>query len=136
MKKIFIIVLVLALLVVGATAALAADTTDQELLERHEEMMAEKEEWLDSLVAEGVITQAEADEFLANMDERFEDAYCLTEDGLGMGGRMFSDDDSWFGGLFQNDDDQGAFGGGMFRSDDDDFGGYGRGAGCGYRFDD
>ncbi|MEX1376288.1 MAG: DUF2680 domain-containing protein [Eubacteriales bacterium] len=133
MKKVFIIVFVLALLTIGATAALADEVTDQELLERHEEMLAAKEEWLDELVAEGVITQEEADEYLANMEERFEEAYCLTEDGW-FGGRMFSDEDGWFGGMF-NDDGERVFGGGMFQ-DDDTVRGAGRGMGCGFRFDD
>ena len=72
MKKIFTIVLTVALLAIGTSAVLAADLTDEELLaERHAEMVAEKTEWLAELVSQGVITQEEANEFLANMEERY-----------------------------------------------------------------
>ena len=56
MKKIFTIVLTLALLTIAATAVLAADDlTDEELIaQRHAEMVAEKQEWLADLVAQGV----------------------------------------------------------------------------------
>ena len=82
MKKIFTIVLTIALLAVGTTAVLAAeDLTDEELIaQRHAEMVAEKQEWLADLVAQGVITQEEANEMIANMEQRY-----LENDGIGYG---------------------------------------------------
>lgn len=101
MKKIFSIVLTLVLLAVGASAVLAADIREDDIAERHAQMVAERQEWLNELVAEGVITQEEADEFIANMEERYLN-YC---EAFGLGtdnergffrGHMFGDD-----GLFQ-----------------------------------
>ena len=71
MKKVFTIILTLSLLVVGTTAAFATDLTDEELAERHTEILVEKQEWLDELVADGVITQEEADDFITAMEDRF-----------------------------------------------------------------
>ena len=133
MKKIFTIVLTLALLAAGTTAAFAADLTDEELIaERHAEMVAEKQEWLADLVAEGVITQEEANEMLANMEERYLENYGV---GLGLGAegdngfyRGGSDDEdrgqnedgilqqnlNEDGVLHQNLNEDGAVGGGMY----------------------
>jgi len=133
MKKIFTIVLTLALLAAGTTAAFAADLTDEEIIaERHAEMVAEKQEWLADLVAEGVITQEEANEMLANMEERYLENYGV---GLGLGAegdnRLYrggSDDEdrgqnedgllqknlNEDGVLYQNLNEDGIAGGGMY----------------------
>lgn len=89
MKKIFFTVLVLAMAIGGASVALAADLTDEEVVAHHEEMLKIKEERLDELVDEGNITQEEADEFIQKMEERFEAGDC---DGAaeGLGNGIFS----------------------------------------------
>lgn len=101
MKKIFTIVLTLALLAIGTSAVLAADLTDEELIaERHAEMVAEKTEWLSELVAQGIITQEEADEFLANMEARY-----LESDGIYLGIGANEDAGMYRGG--RNDEERG-----------------------------
>ncbi len=86
MKKMFIVVLVLALLAAGASIAYASDSADEDLAEHHEEMLKIKQEQLDELVADGVITQEEADAFITEMQERFESEICYgTEEGAGFG---------------------------------------------------
>lgn len=75
MKKTVIILLVLALLTVGVSVAIAAEA-DDERLEWHEEMLKFKQEQLDEMVEEGLITQEEADAFIERMEENYESGYC------------------------------------------------------------
>ena len=100
MKKIFTLVLTIAILAVGTTAVMAAELTDEEIAIRHAEITAAKAAWLDNLVADGIITQEEADEFLANMEERFADADCEYY-GLGIGA---ANEDRPFLGANSNED--------------------------------
>jgi len=149
MKKIFTIVLTLALLTIAATAVLAADDlTDEELIaQRHAEMVAEKQEWLADLVAQGVITQEEADQFIENMEQRYLENDCTVlgagingETGFYRGGRADEDrgmnEDGILqcnlnedGVLYRNLNEDGTFEGGMGMGNGRGNGGFGQAAG-------
>lgn len=98
MKKGFVIVLTLALLIVGATVAFAADVTDGTFFGRRADMAEYREEHLSQLVEDGVITQEEADLWIQQMEDGYDIDDCPYfdedynyEDGYFHGGMMDRD---------------------------------------------
>ena len=106
MKKTWIIVAVVALVLFGAVVAYAHPFTNSRIYDGDQETwLADRAEWLDEQVEEGNITQEEADAMLAFMEERMDDGYC------------FADEDDAFYGRYPGPGygRGGMFGGGCFR---------------------
>ena len=86
MKKTWIIVLIVAVLLFGAVMAYAHPFS-RTGYETQDEWLAEHSEWLDEQVKEGNLTREEADEMLTFMDERMDDGYCFTDEDDAVYGR-------------------------------------------------
>lgn len=106
MKKSWIIVVVVALVLFGAVVAYAHPLNNaKNYVDDQETWLADRAEWLEVQVKEGNLTQEEADAMLAIMEERMDDEYC------------FADDDDAYNGRYSKRSfgRSGMFGGGCFR---------------------
>ena len=103
MKKTWIIVAVVAVILLGAVAVYARpfNTGSQQY---EDAWLSDRAEWLDEQVKEGNLTREEADAMLEFMEERMDDGYCV--------GR---DDDSYYGRYAERGFGRGGMFGGCFR---------------------
>ncbi len=104
MKKTWIIVLVVAVVLFGAVVAYA-HPFNNDRNDSRDEWFSDREEWLDEQVQDGNLTRAEANEMYQWMEER-EERYCLADD---------DDDDTFLGRFFNRSSSRVGMFGGCFR---------------------
>jgi|GEM_PF-4361465 len=104
MKKTWIIVLIVAVLLFSAVVAYAHPFS-RSGYDNQDDWLAEHSEWLDEQVKEGSLTREEADTMQEFMEERVDEGYC------------FADEDDAFYGRYPSPGygRGGMFGGGCFR---------------------
>ena len=108
MKKTWIIVLVVAVLLLGAVAVYAHPFS-RAGYNNQDEWLAEHSEWLDEQVKEGNLTREEADQMQEFMEERVDDGYCFADEDDAFYGRYPGSGSGYGSGR------GGMFGGGCFR---------------------